>query len=251
MDMTGEQRIPADRATVWEALNDAEILKACIPGCQELTKHSETEMTAVAVVKVGPIAARFQGQVTLSEMDPPNGYRITGEGQGGVAGHAKGGALIRLTEDGDGTILHYEVSAQVGGRLAQLGGRMIDATARTMSGLFFKKFAQEILLRQSTSADAATTHPGAQPAATSSVLSPSTHALAMQPATTSSGTSSWLWMITGLLLGALVTGMFGLPILGRIGAHAGDNDVLTLIAVALALLQGYLLGRDGQRFLSS
>ena len=144
MDMTGEQRIPAPREAVWRALNDADVLRRCIPGCQELTMQSETEMSMVAVIKVGPISARFQGAVTLSELDPPNGYRIVGEGQGGVAGHARGGALVKLVDDGEGTLLTYVVSAQIGGKLAQLGGRMIDATAKSMSAAFFRNFAEEI-----------------------------------------------------------------------------------------------------------
>ncbi len=144
MDMTGEQRIPASRDVVWKALNDPDILRACIPGCQELIKASDTEMTAIAVIKVGPVSARFQGAVRLSDLDPPNGYRITGEGQGGVAGFAKGTAIVRLEADGDDTILTYEVTAQIGGKLSQLGGRLIDATAKQMSLAFFKRFAQEI-----------------------------------------------------------------------------------------------------------
>lgn len=144
MDMTGQQRIPASREIVWKALNDPAILEACIPGCQELIKTSDTQMTATALIKVGPVTAKFQGAVTLSDLDPPNGYRIAGEGQGGVAGFAKGSAVVRLEQDGDDTILHYEVSAQVGGKLSQLGGRLIDATAKQMSGLFFKRFAEEI-----------------------------------------------------------------------------------------------------------
>lgn len=144
MDMTGRQQIPASREIVWKALNDPAILEACIPGCQELIKTSDTQMTATALIKVGPVTAKFQGAVTLSDLDPPNGYRIAGEGQGGVAGFAKGSAIVRLEQDGDGTILHYTVSADVGGKLAQLGGRLIDATAKQMSGLFFKRFAEEI-----------------------------------------------------------------------------------------------------------
>jgi len=144
MDMIGEQRIPASRDVVWKALNDPDILQACIPGCQELIKASDTEMTAIAVIKVGPVSARFQGAVTLSDLDPPNGYRITGEGQGGVAGFAKGTALVQLEADGDDTILRYDVTAQIGGKLSQLGGRLIDATAKQMSLAFFKRFAEEI-----------------------------------------------------------------------------------------------------------
>ncbi len=144
MDMKGQQRIPASRAIVWKALNDPAVLEACIPGCQELIKTSDTQMTAIALIKVGPVTAKFQGAVTLSDLDPPNGYRIAGEGQGGVAGFAKGNAIVRLEQDGEDTILHYDVSAQVGGKLSQLGGRLIDATAKQMSGLFFKRFAEEI-----------------------------------------------------------------------------------------------------------
>jgi hypothetical protein len=148
MDMTGEQRIPAPRDEVWAALNDADVLHACIPGCQELIKRSDTEMTALTILKVGPISAKFTGAVTLSDIDPPNGYRITGEGQGGGAGNASGGAVVRLREDGDETILTYEVEAQISGKLAQLGGRMIDATAKSMSTAFFKKLAAEIDARR-------------------------------------------------------------------------------------------------------
>lgn len=161
MDMTGQQRIPASREIVWKALNDPAVLQACIPGCQELTKTSDTQMTATALIKVGPVTAKFQGAVTLSDLDPPNGYRIAGEGQGGVAGFAKGSAVVRLEQDGDDTILHYEVSAQVGGKLSQLGGRLIDATAKQMSGLFFKRFAEEI---ETQYADGALLQPDAGPA---------------------------------------------------------------------------------------
>jgi len=159
MDMTGERRIPARREVVWRALNDPEVLRACIPGCQALDKVSETELTALAVVKVGPISARFQGAVTLCDLDPPNGYRIVGEGQGGVAGHARGEAVVRLDADGDETILGYEVKAQVGGKLAQLGGRMIDATARTLAASFFQSFAAEIERRESAASGAAAEPP--------------------------------------------------------------------------------------------
>lgn len=148
MDMQGQQHIRADRETVWKALNNPEILKVCIPGCQELTKTSDTEMTAVAVIKVGPVSARFKGAVSLSELDPPNGYKINGEGQGGVAGFAKGAAIVRLEQIEDGTKLYYEVEAQIGGKLSQLGGRLIDSTARKMAASFFEKFGQEIAARQ-------------------------------------------------------------------------------------------------------
>ena len=145
MQMTDSQRISAPRDKVWAALNDPEVLKRCIPGCESLEMTSPTEMTATVVLKVGPVKAKFGGKVTLSDIDPPNGYRITGEGSGGVAGFAKGGAVVRLAEDGpDATILTYEAEAQVGGKLAQLGGRLIDSTARKLAGEFFEGFAMVV-----------------------------------------------------------------------------------------------------------
>src|SRR6186997_2475584 len=141
MQMNDSQRIPAPKEKVWAALNDPEILKQCIPGCQSLEMSSPTEMTATVVFKVGPVKATFGGKVTLSDLDPPNSYRITGEGSGGVAGFAKGGAAIRLEAVGENeTVLHYEVDSQIGGKLAQLGGRLIDSTAKKLAGEFFTKF---------------------------------------------------------------------------------------------------------------
>ncbi|HLJ65228.1 MAG TPA: carbon monoxide dehydrogenase subunit G [Stellaceae bacterium] len=140
MDMTGEYRIAAPRRRVWEALNDPAILKQCIPGCEEILKLSDTEMTAKVMAKVGPVKARFQGKVQLQDLDPPNGYRISGEGSGGVAGFAKGGATVRLVDEAEGTLLTYVVDAQIGGKLAQIGSRLIDATARKMAEEFFGTF---------------------------------------------------------------------------------------------------------------
>jgi hypothetical protein len=144
MDMTGERRIPAPRQIVWEALNNTEVLKASIPGCESLEKLDNDQMKATAAVKVGPISARFNGKVQLSDIDPPNGYRISGEGQGGVAGFAKGGANVSLADDGADTLLSYTVNAQVGGKLAQLGGRLIDATAKQMADAFFDRFSAQV-----------------------------------------------------------------------------------------------------------
>ncbi len=144
MDMTGERRIPAPRQAVWDALNDPEVLKASIPGCESLEKLDDDQMKATASIKVGPISARFTGKVQLTDIDPPNGYRIGGEGQGGVAGFAKGGANVSLTDDGAGTLLSYQVNAQVGGKLAQLGGRLIDATAKQMADAFFDRFSKQV-----------------------------------------------------------------------------------------------------------
>ncbi len=141
MQMNDSQTIPASREAVWAALNDPAVLKQCIPGCQELEMTSPTDMTAKVVIKVGPVKASFGGKVTLSDLDPPNGYKITGEGSGGVAGFAKGGAAIQLEAVGENeTILHYQVDSQIGGKLAQLGGRLIDATAKKLAGEFFTKF---------------------------------------------------------------------------------------------------------------
>ena len=144
MDMTGEYRIPASRERVWEALNDPAVLKQCIAGCEELEKTSDTEFSAKVTSKVGPVSAKFTGKVQLSDIDPPNGYTISGEGQGGVAGFARGGASVTLTEDGGETVLAYQANATVGGKLAQIGSRLIDSTARKMANDFFGKFAAAV-----------------------------------------------------------------------------------------------------------
>jgi uncharacterized protein len=144
MDMTGERRISAPRDKVWQALNDPAVLKASIPGCESLEKVSDTDLKATAAVKIGPIAAKFAGKVQLLDLDPPNGYRISGEGQGGAAGFAKGGAVVKLVEDAGYTVLSYDVKAQVGGKMAQLGARLIDATAKQMADAFFTRFSAEV-----------------------------------------------------------------------------------------------------------
>jgi hypothetical protein len=161
MDMTGEFRIPAPRQRVWEGLNDPDTLKQCIPGCETIEKVSETEFTAKVVARVGPVRATFGGKVNLSDLDPPQAYTISGEGQGGVAGFARGSAKVRLDEDGAAaTTLHYAVEAHVGGKLAQVGSRLIDATSRKMAGDFFERFAAlmspaETAPPESTAADTA------------------------------------------------------------------------------------------------
>jgi len=141
MEMTGEFRIPASRQRVWEGLNDPDVLKQCIPGCQTLEKVSDTEFNGRVVASVGPVRATFGGKVTLSDLDPPQSYTISGEGSGGVAGFAKGGAKVNLTEDGAATLLTYAVQAQVGGKLAQVGSRLVDGVARKMANDFFGHFA--------------------------------------------------------------------------------------------------------------
>ena len=142
MQMSGEQIVTTSRQRVWDALNDPDVLKQCIPGCQTLEKESPERMNGTVEIKIGPIGARFKGAVVLSERDAPNSYTISGEGHGGTVGSAKGGAMVRLTDHPEGTLLSYQVEAQVGGRLAQLGGPIIDATAKQLAGRFFTRFGQ-------------------------------------------------------------------------------------------------------------
>src|SRR5262245_56493150 len=144
MEIKGEYKIAASRGKVFAALNDPSVLKACIPGCESLEKVSDTEMTAKVRLRIGPVSASFTGKVTLSDIDPPNGYKISGEGQGGVAGFAKGGAVVTLREDGSETVLDYNADAQVGGKIAQVGARLITGTARKLADEFFGKFATTI-----------------------------------------------------------------------------------------------------------
>jgi uncharacterized protein len=156
MEMTGEFRIPAPRQRVWEGLNDPEILKSSIPGCQTIEKVSDTEFTAKVLAQVGPVKANFAGKVTLSDLDPPQSYTIAGEGTGGVAGFAKGSAKVNLDEDGPATVLHYAVQAHVGGKLAQIGSRLIDSVARRMAENFFTRFVAAVAPEQPAMASGAT-----------------------------------------------------------------------------------------------
>lgn len=144
MQLNGEIRIDASREQVYAALNDPEILKASIPGCEAIEQLSETELVATVVTRIGPIKAKFTGQVTLSDLNPPSSYTISGQGKGGTAGFAKGGAKVTLEEDGDGTIMRYTVEIDVGGKLAQLGGRLIEGTAKKLSDDFFTRFKQVV-----------------------------------------------------------------------------------------------------------
>lgn len=180
MDMAGRELIAAPREKVYAALNDPEILKAAIPGCEAIDAVSATEMTATVVTRIGPVKAKFQGAVTLSDLDPPRGYTISGEGKGGPAGFAKGGATVRLEEQAGGTMLHYEVKADVGGKLAQLGSRLVDSTAKKLAGDFFASFSalvaepgtgseaaeQRAAPVRPTAAPPVTGQPGAAPAST-------------------------------------------------------------------------------------
>ncbi len=164
MKMNGEFRVPTDRETVWRALNDPEVLKECLPGCQEIEKTSETEMTATLALKVGPVKATFAGGVTLSDLDPPNGYTLSGQGQGGTAGFASGEAKVRLVENGGETVVHYDVDAKVGGKLAQIGSRLIDSTAKKLAKQFFDSLAETLGGGNEAEAEDATPAP-AQPEA--------------------------------------------------------------------------------------
>ncbi|WP_376961040.1 carbon monoxide dehydrogenase subunit G [Azospirillum sp. A26] len=175
MDMSGSHRIEASRDAVWAALNDPDILRQCIPGCEDVVRQSDTEMTAKVVAKVGPVSAKFAGKVTLSDLDPPNGYTITGEGSGGAAGFGKGGATVTLADDGGATLLSYTAKAQVGGKLAQIGSRLVDATARKMAEEFFARFTQIV------GPAPAEAPPAVEPAALDAAL-PEATAAAPQPA---------------------------------------------------------------------
>ncbi len=144
MDLKGEYRLAAPRDTVWAMLNDPAVLKSCIPGCQSLEMVGENEMAATVVAKVGPVKATFTGAVRIENVDAPRRYSIVGEGKGGIAGFASGGADVELEEDGEDTVLRYDVNAKVGGKIAQLGGRLINGVAKKYADNFFDTFAKEV-----------------------------------------------------------------------------------------------------------
>ncbi len=148
MNLSEDRTIAASPETVWAAILDAEVLKECIPGCQELTGSPEEGFAAVVVQKVGPVKATFKGEVQLSDIDPGKSCRLTGEGKGGAAGFAKGAALVTLAPEGDGTRLSYEVEAKVGGKLAQLGGRLIDSFSKKLADQFFTNFQTVVEQRE-------------------------------------------------------------------------------------------------------
>jgi carbon monoxide dehydrogenase subunit G len=146
MTMGGEVQLPGSRDVVWAKLNDPAVLRSCIPGCEELSVCGENEFEAVAKMKIGPVSARFKGRVTLNDLDPPNGYKISGQGEGGVAGFAKGSANVTLIDADGGTLLRYNVEAQIGGKIAQLGQRLIMGSAKKLADEFFAKFAENVNL---------------------------------------------------------------------------------------------------------
>lgn len=194
MELTGEQLIPAPRQAVWDAINDPEILRQCITGCESVTKTSDTDFEASVQVKVGPVKARFKGKVTLSDLDPPSSCTISGEAQGGVAaGFGKGSAKVQLAEaDGGATRLTYAVNAQVGGKLAQIGARLIDGVAAKMAEDFFVKFNQIVGGTGAAAAADVSATPEALPKA-------GTPAAAQPQAPVTGGIPSWIW-ITGLIV---------------------------------------------------
>jgi carbon monoxide dehydrogenase subunit G len=147
MTINGEVQLPASRELVWSKLNEPDVLRACIPGCEELEKTSDNEFRATTKMKIGPVSARFKGRATLSDFDPPNSYKISGEGEGGVAGFAKGGAVVRPQDKDGGTLLTYDVDAQIGGKLAQLGQRLISGSAKKLADEFFTKFAEAVRIQ--------------------------------------------------------------------------------------------------------
>ncbi|MBT4905771.1 MAG: carbon monoxide dehydrogenase subunit G [Rhodospirillaceae bacterium] len=193
MEMSGEYKINASREKVWAGLNDPEVLKQSIPGCDEIEQTSDTSFTAKVTAKVGPVKAKFAGAVELTDIDAPNGYRISGEGKGGAAGFAKGGANVKLEEDGDGTLLKYEVDAQVGGKLAQLGARLIDGTAKKMASQFFENFAVVV-----TGGDTGEAEASAEAAPAAAASGP---AAGQVTAMSQVGAGTW---ISGLVVAAIV-----------------------------------------------
>ena len=194
MDMKGEYRIPAPRAAVWAALNDVDVLKAAIPGCDSINRLSDTEIEATVTAKIGPVKASFKGLVTLSDIDPPNGYTIRGEGKGGPAGFAKGGAKVRLVDVGSETILSYKVDASVGGKIAQIGARLIDSTAKKLADEFFAKFSA---LAAAKASDHKASASDAQPKAQASLETSMTQHPASATVTPILGKNTWI-------IGALV-----------------------------------------------
>lgn len=144
MELADEIRVKADKATVYQKLNDPEVLKACIPGCEELDQTAPNELAAKVVLKIGPVKAKFAGEVVLDPSGAPDTFSLSGEGKGGVAGFAKGGADVTLTEDGDETVVTYTAKADIGGKIAQLGSRLVAGTAKRLSAQFFQKFAEHV-----------------------------------------------------------------------------------------------------------
>jgi carbon monoxide dehydrogenase subunit G len=231
MQMTGQERIAAPRQHVWEALDNPELLKRCIPGCQSLTKEDDGRLRAIAEIKIGPIGARFNATVARQDVNPPHGYTMIIEGQGGTVGFVKSHAKVRLTDEpGGGTLLSYDLEADVGGRLAQLGGAMLDATAKQMAGRFFRQLSANIGA------------PGAPVAvAKSTAAAPSTApSTAFAPAA-AARRGSPLTSLLALVVTALVGYLVGAA---ERGSHQADWMGLSLgLLVVIVAAVGFEFGR--------
>jgi uncharacterized protein len=231
MRMTGEERIAAPRSRVWEALNDPDVLRQCIPGCQSLDREAADKLRAIVEVKIGPIGARFNCVITIADIHPQQSYTLNAEGQGGTVGSAKSSIKVRLAENGGGTLLSYEVDAQVGGRLAQLGGPLIDATAKQLAGKFFKRFGELV------GAPTATVKETPQAASAGPALAP-TPLQASSPASSTAFPIAWiLALAVAALVGFLV---------GRGQSDTGGSDWMGLaigLLVVIVAAAGFEFGR--------
>ena len=197
MEMTGEQRIAASREAVWQALNDPDVLRQSIPGAETVDKVSDTEFAATVTAKVGPVKAKFKGNVTLSDIDPPNGYTISGQGQGGAAGFGKGEAKVSLAEDGGDTVLSYAVTASVGGKLAQIGSRLIDGVAKKMADDFFTSFNEIVAAGAAPApAEAAAEEPAPEDVTAAAIEAADK---AVEEVRQARGANPWVW-VGGLIL---------------------------------------------------
>jgi carbon monoxide dehydrogenase subunit G len=243
MEMKGEQRIAAPRTRVWEALNDPDVLRQCIPGCQSLEKLSDDRLQTVVEIKIGPIGARFNGAVTISDAQPPESYTISGEGQGGTVGNAKGGAKVRLAEVDGGTLLSYDVDAQVGGRLAQLGGPIIDATAKQLAGRFFTRFG-EVVETPAAAAPPPVPEPAPAVAAGEAPVPPAAAPQYVAPAPAPMARTAgapWGWVV--VIAVALFTGYY----LG-ISSMGAEWLVFAVLLVVVGIVAGFEAGkRSGGR----
>jgi carbon monoxide dehydrogenase subunit G len=226
MRMASEQRIAAPRQRVWEALNDPDILRASIPGCQSLDKEGNDRFAATVEVKVGPIGARFKGAVSLTDLDPPNGYTLGLEGNGGIAGSVKGNAKVRLRDDAGGTLISYDVDAQVGGRMAQLGGPLIDATSKQLAGKFFTRFGEIV------GGPGNTARVLAKPAALSGATSAEASAVAAPRARASAGALPAAW-----ILATVVAALAGF-LVGRNQGGAGSDWAGLAIGLMVVVVAG-------------
>ncbi|MDB6103684.1 MAG: carbon monoxide dehydrogenase, partial [Gammaproteobacteria bacterium] len=226
MNLTNKQRIAAPRQRVWEALNDPEILRASIPGCQSLERAADDRFTAIVEVKVGPIGARFKGAVSLADLNPPNGYTLILEGNGGMTGSVKGSAKVRLSEDAGTTLISYEVDAQVGGRMAQLGGPVIDATAKQLAGKFFSRFGEIV------GGAAEQAEPARAKAAASPITPVGAPAMLATPSPAQSGGLPMAW-----ILATVVAALVGF-LIGRGQGATGSDWVGLAIGLALIVVAG-------------